>query len=78
MFCLRSYLCAEGPLDAAATPMNNDMHHFVILASYEALNLEILILLSVPKDSQSSLKIKHCPGFLHAYVSASCEDAILF
>lgn len=60
MLFLHSYLCAEGPLDAAAAFMSNVMHHFVSLASHEALNLEVLIL-SVPRDSESRLKVKHCP-----------------
>lgn len=49
----------------------------VSLTIDEALNLEVLILF-VPRDSESRLKVKHCPWIFHAYVSAHCEDAIQF
>lgn len=42
------------------------------------IDLEVVILLSVPRDSESRRKVKHCPWIFHAYVSAHCEVAIQF
>ena len=51
MFFLHSCLHAEGPLDAGADSVHYNMHHFVSLASYVAMDLKILILLFVPRQA---------------------------
>jgi hypothetical protein len=49
MFFLHSCLHAEGPLDAGADSVHYNMHHFVSLASYGAMDLEISNFIICPK-----------------------------